>query len=42
MSEMQNVWDSKKEGSHINLILCGSIYSLMKRIFENSKEPLFF
>jgi len=41
MSEMQNVWDSKKEGSHINLILCGSIYSLMKRIFENSKEPLF-
>ncbi|MGM0579352.1 MAG: ATP-binding protein [Bacteroidota bacterium] len=41
MSEMQNIWDSKKEGSQINLILCGSIYSLMKRIFENSKEPLF-
>jgi AAA+ ATPase superfamily predicted ATPase len=40
-SEMQNIWDSKKEGSHINLVLCGSVYSLMKRIFENSKEPLF-
>ena len=40
-SEMQNIWDSNKEQSHINLILCGSIYSMMKRIFENSKEPLF-
>ena len=40
-SEMQNIWDSKKEDSKINLILCGSVYSLMKRIFEQSKEPLF-
>lgn len=40
-SEMQNIWDSYKEKSRINLILCGSIYSLMKKIFENSKEPLF-
>ncbi len=40
-SDMQNIWDSHKEQSRINLILCGSIYSLMKRIFENSKEPLF-
>jgi AAA+ ATPase superfamily predicted ATPase len=40
-SEMQNVWDANKGKSKINLILCGSIYSLMKRIFENSKEPLF-
>lgn len=38
---MQNIWDSQKEKSKINLILCGSVYSLMKRIFENSKEPLF-
>lgn len=30
-----------KDNSKINLILCGSIYSMMKRIFENSKEPLF-
>ena len=40
-SEMQNIWDSFKEKGKINLILCGSIYSLMKKIFENSKEPLF-
>jgi len=40
-SEMQNIWDSYKDRSKINLIICGSIYSLMKKIFENSKEPLF-
>ena len=40
-SEMQNIWDSKKNKSKINLVLCGSIYSLMKKIFENYKEPLF-
>jgi AAA+ ATPase superfamily predicted ATPase len=40
-SEMQNIWDSYKNKSKINLIFCGSIYSLMKNIFENSKEPLF-
>ncbi len=40
-SDMQNIWDSAKDKSHINLIFCGSIYSMMKRIFENSKEPLF-
>ncbi|MCL2739119.1 MAG: ATP-binding protein [Bacteroidales bacterium] len=40
-SEMQNVWDKHKNESKINLILCGSVYSLMKKIFENSKEPLF-
>lgn len=40
-SDMQNIWDSSKEHSKINLVICGSIYSMMKRIFENSKEPLF-
>jgi len=40
-SEMQHVWDSKKTESKINLILCGSIYSLMTKIFQHSKEPLF-
>ncbi|MDR2861912.1 MAG: ATP-binding protein [Syntrophobacterales bacterium] len=40
-SDMQNIWDSAKDNSKINLVLCGSIYSMMKRIFENSKEPLF-
>ena len=40
-AQMQNIWDSYKENSHMNLILSGSIYSLMKRIFEDRKEPLF-
>ena len=40
-SEMQNVWDSNKNDSKMNLVICGSIYSMMKQIFENSKEPLF-
>lgn len=40
-SAMQNVWDSKKHASKINLVLCGSVYSLMTKIFQHSKEPLF-
>lgn len=40
-SDMQNIWDSNKEQSKLNLILCGSVYSMMTKIFENSKEPLF-
>lgn len=40
-SDMQNIWDSNKQDSKINLIMCGSVYSMMKRIFEGSKEPLF-
>jgi len=40
-SDMQNIWDSYKERSQMNLILSGSIYLLMKRIFEDKKEPLF-
>lgn len=40
-SDMQNIWDTHKTDSKMNLILCGSVYSLMKKIFENSKEPLF-
>ncbi|MDR0560404.1 MAG: ATP-binding protein [Prevotellaceae bacterium] len=40
-SEIQNFWDSCKDSSKINLVLCGSIYSLMKRIFETYKEPLY-
>jgi len=40
-SDMQNIWDSNKQQSKLNLILCGSVYSMMTKIFENSKEPLF-
>jgi AAA+ ATPase superfamily predicted ATPase len=40
-SEMQDIWDSNKHEAKINLVLSGSIFSLMKKIFENEKEPLF-
>lgn len=40
-SEMQREWDLAKATSKMNLIISGSIYSLMHRIFEDSKEPLF-
>jgi len=38
-SDMQHIWDRNKQESRINLILCGSVYSMMKRIFEGAKEP---
>lgn len=40
-SDMQNIWDQQKESTKMNLILSGSVYSLMSKIFEDSKEPLF-
>ena len=39
--DIQDIWDRYKEKAKINLIVCGSIYSMMKKIFENNKEPLF-
>ena len=40
-SEIQREWDLGRNGSKMNLIISGSVYSMMKRIFEDSKEPLF-
>lgn len=40
-SHMQNIWDSHKSNSKINLIVCGSVYALMTKIFKDKKEPLF-
>lgn len=40
-SDMQKHWDLNKDQSKMNLLLSGSVYSLMHRLFENSKEPLF-
>ena len=40
-SEIQNIWDEFKNQSKMNLIVCGSIFTLMKTIFEDAKEPLF-
>ena len=40
-SEMQDIWDAYEKTSHINLIVCGSIYSMMQKIFKDEKEPLY-
>jgi len=40
-SDMQHYWDVNKDQSKINLLLSGSVHSLMHKIFQNSKEPLF-
>ncbi|MCX6303806.1 MAG: ATP-binding protein [Bacteroidetes bacterium] len=40
-SDMQNLWDRYKATAKLNLVISGSVYSLMKKIFENSREPLF-
>ena len=40
-SDMQKIWDLNKSDAHINLIVCGSVYSLMNIIFKNNKEPLY-
>lgn len=40
-SDMQNLWDRYRMDTHINLIVSCSVYSLMQKIFRNSKEPLF-
>lgn len=41
ISSIQNVWDRYHRESRIHLIACGSIYSMMHRIFEDRREPLF-
>ena len=40
-SDMQRDWDLHKRTSHLNLIISGSVFTLMKRIFEDYEEPLF-
>ncbi|HBK32892.1 MAG TPA: ATPase [Porphyromonadaceae bacterium] len=40
-SDLQNLWDQYKDKVKINFIASGSIYSMMMKIFENRKEPLF-
>ena len=40
-SDMQRIWDKYHTVAHINLIVCGSIYSMMTKIFKDKKEPLY-
>ena len=41
ISDIQRVWDLHHAEAHIHLIACGSIYNMMRKIFEDRKEPLF-
>ena len=41
IGDIQRVWDLNKDNSRINLLLSGSVYLMMHRIFEDSKAPLF-
>ena len=40
-SDMQRIWDLYHTKAHINLIVCGSLFSMMTKIFKNKKEPLY-
>lgn len=40
-SEIQNIWDGNKDESRINLVLCGSVYSMMTKLFDDAQEPLY-
>lgn len=40
-SDMQNIWDRYRKETHVNLIISGSVFTLMEKIFKDEKEPLF-
>ena len=40
-SDMQRIWDIYHTKAHVNLIVCGSIFSMMTKIFKDKKEPLY-
>lgn len=39
--DIQRDWDLHKRSSHLNLIISGSVFTLMTKIFEDKEEPLF-
>jgi hypothetical protein len=40
-SDLQKLWDLNKSSVKLHIIFIGSIYSLMHKIFEENKQPLF-
>ncbi len=40
-SDLQNLWDSYRLDTRMNLVLSGSVMSMMRRIFTDAHEPLF-
>ena len=40
-SDMQRIWDIYCPKARMNLVVCGSIYSVMTKIFKDKREPLY-
>ncbi len=40
-SDMQRIWDMYHTRARMNLVVCGSIFSMMTKIFKDKKEPLY-
>lgn len=40
-SDMQNIWDRYRKETNVNLVVSGSVFTLMEKIFKDEKEPLF-
>lgn len=40
-SDLQDLWDSYRLDTKMNLVLSGSVMSMMRRIFTDAHEPLF-
>lgn len=39
--DMQRIWDLYKDGAKMNLVVCGSVNTLMNRLFRDNKQPLY-
>lgn len=39
-SDLQNLWDSTKRQTQMHWVCCGSLYSLMTKLFKGDKQPL--
>lgn len=40
-SDIQHYWDQYRTSTYINFVVSGSIYSLMTKLFQDKREPLF-
>ena len=40
-SHIQDIWDRYHEKTKVNMVACGSIYNMMRKIFDNEDEPLY-
>jgi len=40
-ADFQHLWDSRKASSHLHVIVSGSVYSMMHRIFMEYEQPLY-